>query len=163
MASTTFGEPRMTLDVDMAADIHTQHMDRLLREIEQDFNVDPDWPRTEVAGRGTFQLMHKQSMIRVDIFVPEWTGFDLWKWEQRRRLITEATGPEGVDITHPEGVILQKLVWFRKTGDSSDRQWRDVLGVLKSQGAALDLTAVREWSHRLMIDDLLEKALLDLG
>ncbi len=59
----------------------------------------------------------------------------------------------------PEDIVLTKLSWFRAGGGVSDRQWKDVLGVLKVQKAALDETYLHHWPTKLHVNDLLEKAL----
>jgi len=59
--------------------------------------------------------------------------------------------------------ILAKLDWYRQGGGVSDRQWRDVLGVLKVQAEALDRAYLREWAARLNLTDLLRRALDDAG
>ena len=48
-------------------------------------------------------------------------------------------------------------------GEVSDRQWGDVLGVLKLRGTALELQYLRHWAAVLDINDLLERALEDAG
>jgi len=63
----------------------------------------------------------------------------------------------------PEDTVLAKLEWFRLGGEVSDRQWRDVLGVLKVQGERLDLVYLRRWAAALRIADLLEQALAQTG
>jgi hypothetical protein len=161
LASTTFGEPRTTLDVDLAADIHIEQADELLDLLCADFIVDPEWIKSEIRCRGSFQALHKESMLRIDVFVPEWQGFDLWKWEQRRQIVVDPLTTASIDVTSPEAIVLQKLLWFRKGGEVSERQWRDVIGVLKAQSKALDVPAMKQWGQKLGIDDLLHQALAD--
>jgi hypothetical protein len=66
-------------------------------------------------------------------------------------------------ISDAEATVLQKLIWFRKGGEVSDQQWRDVIGVLKIQAGRLDYNYLRRWSAELGITDLLNKALGDSG
>jgi hypothetical protein len=40
-----------------------------------------------------------------------------------------------------------------------DRRWRDILGVLKVQGEAIDCAYLREWAARLGLTELLCRAL----
>jgi len=163
LASVAFGEPRATLDVDVAADLATDQVAPFVAAVEPGFFVDRAWVADEVARRGSFQIVHRDSMIRVDIFVPEWTGLHLWKWERRRRIeIDPETGVQ-FDITSPEGIVIQKLVWFRDGGEISDRQWRDVLGVLKNQQTRLDIAELRSRAALSQVADLLDTALMEAG
>ncbi len=161
LASTTFGEPRTTLDVDLAVDIQIEQADELLDLLRADFIVDLEWAKDEIRHRGSFQALHKASMMRIDIFVPEWKGFDLWKWERRRQILVDPSATASIDVTSPEAIVLQKLLWYRKGGEASERQWRDVLGVLKAQSKTLDVPAMEMWGQTLGIDDLLQKALTE--
>jgi len=63
----------------------------------------------------------------------------------------------------PEGTILNKLEWYRMGGEVSDRQWNDILGVLKVQGTHLDMAYLQRWAANLKVTDLLERALVDAG
>ncbi len=151
------------MDVDIAADISSANVDAVLDALERDFQVDRDWARDEVGRRGAFQVMHTATIIRVDVFVPSWSGFDLWKWENRTRVVVEQSAPDGIDMTGPEAIVLQKLLWYRAGNEVSDRQWRDVVGVLKAQRGRLDTRALDEWGHTLGVEGLLEKALGESG
>ena len=162
MASTSYGEPRSTLDADFAADLNLSHFEAWADEVEKDFYFDREWARTEVGNRGSFQLLHQQSLVRVDVFVPVWTGLDLWKWEQRKRLVLGAEG-QAIDVTSAEGIVLQKLRWYEAGGRSSDRQWRDVVSVLAQQRSRLDRAALAHWAKQLQLEDLLQRSLRDAG
>ena len=59
--------------------------------------------------------------------------------------------------------MLAKLQWYRDGGWVSDRQWNDVLGVLKVQGPALDRAYLAEWARELGLTDLLRRAYNDAG
>lgn len=79
---------------------------------------------------------------------------------ERRRTTVIATDPEeSVYIASPEDTILAKLEWYRMGGEMSDRQWRDILGVLKTRVGELDLDYLRKWANELKVTDLLDRAL----
>lgn len=161
LASTAHGQPRMTQDVDFAADLDPARVAPLLASLGSDFAADREWLQAEVRRRGSFQLVHLPTMIRVDVFLPAWRGLDLWKWEHRQRLAL-GDGVE-IDVTSPEGIILQKLLWHRAGGGQSERQWHDVLGVLKTQGTSLDRSALRTWADQLQLREVLDRAAREAG
>ena len=55
-------------------------------------------------------------------------------------------------------MVLSKLKWFRMGGESSEAQWRDVLGLLKMCGASMDSAYLRQWADQEGVGDLLERA-----
>ena len=67
--------------------------------------------------------------------------------------------PEPLWFHSAEDILLQKLRWYRRGGETSDRQWRDVIGLVRVQGARLDRAYLATGAARLGVEDLLEKAL----
>jgi hypothetical protein len=59
----------------------------------------------------------------------------------------------------PEDTVLAKLEWYRMGGEVSDRQWRDIVGVLKTRAGELDLEYLRKGAAELHVNDLLERSL----
>ena len=53
---------------------------------------------------------------------------------------------------------LKKLLWYQKGGESSDRQWRDVLGILLVRGDSLDCAYVDDTAATIHLAQLLERA-----
>ena len=62
-------------------------------------------------------------------------------------------------VSTAEDIILAKLEWYRQGGEVSDRQWRDILGVLKVQAGRLDSDHLRKWAAELGVADLLMRAM----
>ena len=85
--------------------------------------------------------------------------------QMRRRVLqpVSADGQTKLYVASAEDTVLAKLRWYRETGGASDRQWNDVLGVLKVQGPTLDRAYLREWAVELKLTDLLDRALDDAG
>ena len=68
-----------------------------------------------------------------------------------------------IPIYSPEDIVLQKLSWYKLIPGGSQKQWRDVLGVLKVQGERLDRAYLNQWALTLQLTDLLSGALLESG
>jgi hypothetical protein len=158
MASAYYGVGRSTLDVDFVADVRPEHILALADSLSHDFYLDEQAIQTAIERRSSFNLIHLATMFKVDVFIPGVRDFDRL---QLNRRITAAIGPEGeqqVYLLTAEDVVLAKLDWYRLGGELSDRQWRDILGVLLSQKSRLDVDYLRVNADGLGVSDLLERA-----
>lgn len=163
MASSVHGIYRATADADFVAAVRPDHVEELARLFQPSFYANLDAIRAAVATGRCFNVIHLDTMLKVDVFVARTDPFHLM---QMRRRVPQATGPEGRTsfyIASPEDTVLAKLQWHRDGGGVSDRQWNDVLGVLKVQGPALDFAYLDEWARHLGLTDLLRRAVDDAG
>jgi hypothetical protein len=164
LASSTYGIPRTTQDVDLVADLRPEHIAPLVSALADEFYVDADRVRDAVRDRASFNVIHLPTMYKADIFVVQ---PDPWAREElaRRRTERVGTGEDAICLyfCSPEDAVLHKLEWYRAGGGVSERQWNDVLGVLKVQAEALDQDYLRHWSTELGLTDLLNRALQDTG
>ena len=159
VASTLHGEPRATLDVDFATHLEGTHVEPLVELLEPDFFLDRPSIVAAVQHRSSFNLIHRKTMMKVDVFVRPRSGH--FGEEMSRALLVHALpDPEAtLRVATPEDTILQKLRWYALTDETSDRQWRDVLGVVRTCGPELDIAYVRRWARTLDGGPLLERAL----
>lgn len=115
--------------------------------------------REAILKRASFNVIHLATMFKADVFVMK---RDAWSREEMARARQELLdGPEGaiaVRFASPEDTLLHKLVWFRLGNEISDRQWSDILGVLKVQGTLLDNSYLDRWAPLLDVADLLTRA-----
>lgn len=159
LASSVYGIPRATQDVDLVADLQTPHADKLERLLLGDFYVDAGMIREAILKRASFNVIHLATMFKADVFVMK---RDAWSREEMARARQEhLDGPDGsiaVRFASPEDTLLHKLVWFRLGNEISDRQWSDILGILKVQGALLDNAYLDRWAPLLDVADLLTRA-----
>ncbi|MEZ4636036.1 MAG: hypothetical protein R2873_21430 [Caldilineaceae bacterium] len=160
IASAYLGVPRATMDVDLVADIQPEHVSPFVHALESHFHVNGQTIVDAIIYRSSFNMIHLGTMFKVDIFLPKLRMFDKMQLERRKQGVLLAD--QTTWIASAEDTILAKLEWFRLGGETSERQWRDVLSVLKMQGDRIDVTYLRTWAAELGVSDLLEKALLDV-
>lgn len=162
-ASITHGIMRSTLDADLVADLQPAQVSSFVRTLQKEFYVDALSILDAIQQRSSFNLIHLETMFKVDVFLPKWRPFDKAQFERRASEVI-ATEPERrAWVASAEDTILTKLEWFRLGDEVSERQWRDVLGVLKTQDERLDLVYLRQWASQLNVADLLERALLEIN
>jgi hypothetical protein len=162
-ASGAHGVYRATAGVDMVADLRDDQIEALVRALETEFYADAEMMRDAVRHRASFNLLHLATGFKVDIFVPRDRAFDRAQFERRTLYPLRDESPSGAYIASAEDSILAKLEWYRLGNEVSDRQWTDILGMLKVQGTALDVPYLRRWADALGLADLLERALTDAG
>jgi hypothetical protein len=157
-ASSIHGLPRQTLDLDLVADLPLSVVPVFIARLEKDFYLDDEAIRRAIIRHTHFNLIHLASGFKVDVFPPGAGGFD--RSELARGVRFAINDPERtVFIKSAEDILLRKLQWYRLGGETSDRQWNDILGIVRTQGERLDLGYLRRWAGSLEIADLLDRAL----
>ncbi len=159
LASSLHGVMRSTLDVDIVADMRIEHIQPLVAALSKEFYADDEMMKDAIEHQSSFNLIHYETAFKVDIFIRKSRAFDQMQLERRRTSIITTDPEQSVYVTSPEDIILSKLEWYRMGGEVSDRQWRDILGVLKTRSEQLDLVYLRKWAKELKVEDLLERAL----
>jgi hypothetical protein len=163
VASSIHGEPRATDDVDLIARMSSDHAIPLAERLRSEFFVQQESVRDAVASRGSFNVIHLESMQKADVFVLPDDDFQRQALERSALVVIDSDSEASLFVPTPEDVVIQKLLWFREGGEASDKQWRDVLGVLKVQAERLDWAHLDGWARRLGIADLLSRVAKQAG
>ncbi len=160
VASSAHGVARATLDVDLMVDLREEHVAPFVARLGASYYLDPDAIRRALGERSSFNVIHLASAMKVDLFVPKARAFDREALRRGIRLSPPlAEGPVELDFLSPEDIVLLKLEWYRKGGCVSDRQWSDILGVLRVHEGRVDVPYLERWARDLGVDELLERAL----
>lgn len=159
IASAVYGVSRATMDVDLVADLADQHVAPLVEALRATYYVDARMISDAIARKSCFNVIYLPTSFKVDVFVVKNRPYD--------RVVLQRIRPDTLDADRPsaqfflpsaEDVLLAKLEWFRLGDEVSERQWRDVIGVMKVQQNALDRRYLEKWAAELGVADLLERA-----
>lgn len=162
LASSLHGVPRATQDVDLVAELGAEHVSPLVDALRDTFYVDADMIHEALARCTCFNVIHLDTMFKVDVFVREDGAWAREEMKRRQTKQVTATPAQSLVVASAEDIVLHKLWWYKLGQEVSERQWRDVIGVLKVQGDSLDMAYVRRWARQLDVDALLDRALDEL-
>ena len=155
VASSVLGEPRSTLDLDLMIDVDEVRVRALVDALREEFYVDLDDAIAAVRGPSSFNAIRYDSVMKVDFFIAEPLGC---RQIQRRKGIRVRPDLPTLYFYAVEDLILRTLLWFRLGGGVSDRQWRDVVSLLKVTGQDLDRPYLSTAAAEEGVADLLSRA-----
>jgi hypothetical protein len=157
LASSLYGTARTTLDVDIVAGLKPEHVSLLKDELQSAYYIDEEMIGEAIEHGSSFNLIHLETSLKIDVFILTDKLFPRSAMKRRRQdVLSEEQG--AAFFCSAEDIILHKLQWYEKGGRVSERQWLDVLGVVKVQRDSLDGMYLKHWSKELGLSDLLEMA-----
>ncbi len=159
LASSIHGEARATRDVDIVAAIETKNIKGLVNSLKDKYYVDDEMIREAVKRKSSFNIIHFESQFKVDVYVLKQEAFSLEEFKRRRKIALDQNSESAAFFATAEDTILSKLVWFKKGGEISDRQWNDIAGVVKVQQNRLDKKYLKHWAQILDVAELWERIL----
>lgn len=161
LASSLHGIPRATQDVDVVADLKYHHIPLLVSALENEFYIDADMIGEAIKLHSSFNVIHLETMFKVDIFVLREDISSQEEMARREQYQVSDNPPQTLFLSSAEDIILHKLYWFQLGGGVSERQWNDVLGVLQVQHETLDFEYLKRGAKQRGVSQLLEQALDD--
>jgi hypothetical protein len=154
VAATAYGDPRTTRDLDVVLNISRSAITDLVTELEAIGFYVPGVEDILSDRMSTLQIIHQETVLQADLVIAGTENWEAIKFERRRL-------EDDLYFISPEDIILSKLRW--RIQSKSEKQWQDILGVLKVQGARLDFEYVREWAKTLNVSKDLHQACQEAG
>ena len=152
------------MDVDVIARIAPDQVSSLVSLLEAEYYIDAQMIIDAISSASSFNLIHLETMIKIDVFTQKREPYHESALERRLRdLLVTGDQDSAFYFSSPEDIILSKLRWYEMGDRVSERQWLDVVGVVKVQGNSLNTDYLIHWSKTLDLFDLLKQAFLDAG
>lgn len=158
-ASTAFGAPRFTNDIDILADFTDENLLGFLTSLPERFYVDSENAITSLRLGLPFNVIDMESALKFDFFPAAAFAIGAEELDRAIHLADTALSAAPVPFVTPEDILLAKLHWFRQGGEVSDVQWRDIQGVLRATQGTLDREYLERAAVKLFVTDLLHRAL----
>jgi hypothetical protein len=161
LASSVHGMPRFTNDADLCVEPFPGKEEAFVQRLGNEYYASLPAIREANSRRRSFNIVRLASSFKLDLFVQQQRNFD-----QQLLARAKPVDPSGANATFlvlsPEDILLHKLEWYRMGDEVSDRQWGDVLGILRTQGSALDRDYVLHWGETLGVADLFSRAIAEM-
>ncbi len=164
IASSVYGIARATMDIDLVSELKFEDVKQLVQKLKGSYFIDEEMIIDAIKNKSSFNLVHLGTMMKIDVFISQDKIFDKKSFERRKRdTISDEPGSIQVYLCSAEDTILSKLDWYKMGGSVSDRQWKDIIGIIKVQGRLLDSEYLLKWSEELGVTELLKKAFVEGG
>lgn len=159
VASSYHGASRSTMDVDVVADLNLDKVDRFVDQLGDDYYASKPAIIDAISRKSCFNLIHLQTSFKVDVFVLKNRPFDVSSMSRAQPGKVDLESGVEFPIASAEDTILSKLEWYRLGNETSERQWDDVVRVMKILGNKADLDYLKRNAADLNVSDLLQRLL----
>ena len=163
MACSVYGISRLTNHADVTVAPFPGRENELIEALGPDYYASPTAIRQAIQKRSSFDLINTSTGFKIDVFIPADGPFERMAVARRRELEVEGGGGQKLFLLSPEDVLLFKLRWYRLGNEVSEQQWKDVLGLMKTQRLCLDEAYLDTWAGPLGVADLLERVRKELA
>ena len=159
IASSFYGKVRFTIDADITVEPFIHSVDIFYQSLKSDFYISKDAVYQALKAGASFNIVHLQTSFKIDVFICKDIPFQRQMLQHPRKLKLSQSVDKLFSVVSPEDIILLKLQWFHSSGCVSEKQWADILGVLRIQDDKLDYDYLKKWADDMKLSDLLKKAL----
>ena len=149
MALNHYAQPRMTRDIDMVIELKLEKLPQFVEIFGAEYYVSPEAAQTAVRNKKSFNLIHQESVIKVDLFVRPDSAYAQTEFNRRKAV---RIGDFETYVASKEDVIISKLWWARTS--HSELQLRDVKSLLATD---YDQEYVLDWTKKLGLEALLQE------
>ena len=158
VASSIYGQVRFTQDADVSVASFDSRIAEFCQAVESGFYVSQQAVQQAHQNASSFNVIYLDSAFKIDVFIISDDPFKKQVLLRRKKIDFEDGSDRMYDFVSPEDIILLKLQWYTDGGATSQKQWNDILGVLKNRQDKMDMNYLRDWASKLSILDLLNKA-----
>ncbi len=141
MAMNYYAQPRMTRDIDLVVALAPKDTDTVVRLFTPDYYVSREAVSSSIAHESLFNLIHQESVIKVDCIVRKNNPYRHAEFERRRRITIEDFYTW---IASKEDLIISKLWWAKDS--HSELQIRDVKNLANTD---CDIDYIERWTKEL--------------
>jgi hypothetical protein len=159
IASSAYGIARSTLDVDLILELDTSLIQPLVNKLKGEYYIDSEMIIDAIKKKTSFNIIHLKSMLKIDVFILKDQLYSKKAFDRKvKDKLDDEAESINIYLCSPEDIILHKLEWFKSGGEVSERQWLDILGVIKIQFEKLDNDYLKMWGKKIGVFSLLEKS-----
>jgi hypothetical protein len=152
VASMAYGEPRLTNDIDVVADITFSHIPGLMTAFpKEEYYIDEEIIKEAIGQIGQFNIIHPASGLKIDVIIKKDTPFDKNRFDRTRQIYP---GDYSADFASPEDVIIKKMEYYKLGG--SEKHLRDITGIFKISGESIDRNYISRWATELELNEIWE-------
>ena len=146
MAMNYYAQPRMTRDIDVIVALRREDAERVVKLFSPDYYVSREAVDSSIAHQSLFNLIHNESVIKVDCIIRKQTEYRLNEFNRRQRIKIQDFDTW---IVGKEDLILSKLFWAKDS--HSELQLRDVKNLVST---GCDRVHIERWTAELGLANL---------
>jgi len=147
-ASSLYGEPRPTQDIDIAITLPLERVGAFVQAIQAlGLYIDHEMALQSIVHPIPFNILEIETALKADIYIMRPTALEAAALERRQLEIYDPQGGDSAYFCSPEDVIIYKLIYYRQGGQT--KHLRDIGAILLLRGEELDLAHIYQWAKRL--------------